>query len=253
LLNGKKVPGGTWLKENDVIQWVDPELTPPKPYHLQLTILYKDEDIALIYKPAGITVSGNQFKTIQNALVYNLEKSTKADALPWPLPVHRLDNPTSGLLLVARTKAARIKLGQAFEAKQVNKKYHAVLIGKAPESIKIDAPISDKIAHSNLKRICVLPSLKNEFLSLVELEPVTGRTHQLRIHSAAIGHPILGDKLYGTEGMILKHKGLFLSATFISFHHPITGKYLEFSTPPPEKFITRMKNENRRYLEKQNQ
>ena len=80
-------------------------------------VIIEDEDLAVIFKPAGISVSGNQFKTIQNALLFNITPSTNKDALNWPLPVHRLDNQTSGLLIVAKTKTARIKLGQAFENK----------------------------------------------------------------------------------------------------------------------------------------
>lgn len=247
-LNGEKVEGGRWLQEGDVVTFVDLELTPPKSYHLKLDIIFEDEDLAVIFKPAGISVSGNQFKTIQNALLFNITPSTNKDALNWPLPVHRLDNQTSGLLIVAKTKTARIKLGQAFENKvDISKTYQAVVIGEMDEVGEVASDVDGKQSLSTFKRLTVVKSLKNEFLSLVELSPKTGRTHQLRIHCASIGFPILGDKLYGEEGMILKNKGLFLCATGISFTHPVTTEKLSFSIDTPYKFLKRLASENNRY------
>lgn len=250
LLNGEKAAGGTWLKEGDKITLVELEQGKPKPYNLKLPVIYEDEDIALIFKPAGLTVNGNQFKTVQNALLYTLQESKKADALPWPLPVHRLDNQTSGLLLIAKSKMARVKLGQAFEQGKIKKRYHAVVIGKTPEAGEIEEPIDGKPSKSGFRRIRYVPSLKNETLSLIELIPYTGRTHQLRIHTAHLGYPILGDKLYGEPGMILKHKGLFLCATHLEFEHPITNEMQTFECSIPDKFLTRLKNEERRFHSK---
>jgi tRNA pseudouridine65 synthase/23S rRNA pseudouridine1911/1915/1917 synthase len=248
-LNGEKVEGGRWLKNGDVVTFVDLELTPPKSYHLKLDIIFEDQDLALIFKPAGINVSGNQFKTIQNALLYNITPSKNKDALNWPLPVHRLDNQTSGLLIVAKSKIARVKLGQAFENKvDISKTYQAVVIGKIAEVGEIMTDVDGKQSLSTYKRLKIVQSLKNEFLSLVELSPKTGRTHQLRIHCASIGFPILGDKLYGVDGMILKNKGLFLCATGISFTHPVTNESLFFSVETPYKFLKRLMSENERYL-----
>lgn len=250
-LNGEKVEGGRWLKEEELITWVDLEETPPKPYHLKLEIIFEDEDLAVIVKPAGISVSGNQFKTIQNALGHNLTMSTKTDKLPWALPVHRLDNQTSGLLLIAKTRKARVELGHAFEKKEVQKTYHALVIGKAPEHGEISLNIDGKKAFTKYKKITDCPSLKNGSLSLLELYPETGRTHQLRIHCARIGHPILGDKLYGQPDLILKHKGLFLAAVGLQFKHPINGETCHFTIPTPKKFEKRMENEARRFHSKQ--
>lgn len=247
LLNGEIVEGGRWLKEGDIITQVSLELTPPKTYHKKLVVCFEDEDLAVIIKPAGINVSGNQFKTVQNALQYNLRTSTKQDALPWPLPVHRIDNQTSGLLIIAKTRTSRVRLGQAFENKTIQKKYHAVVIGKTAHAGRILVPIEHKKSLSTYRTIKTAPSLKNEFLSLVELIPKTGRTHQLRIHCAHMGHPILGDKLYGKTDLILKHKGLFLCATTLKFDHPISQEKLNFSIPAPKKFETRMNNEARRF------
>lgn len=250
-LNGEKVEGGRWLQEKDVITYVDLENTPPKTYHLKLDVIYEDEDLAVILKPAGISVSGNQFKTVQNALQHNITPSNKSDKLAWPLPVHRLDNPTAGLLIIAKTKMARVKLGQAFEQKNIAKTYHAVVMGKIDAEGTINSNVADKNALTAFRRLTFEPSLRSEFLSLVELYPATGRTHQLRIHCAAIGHPILGDKIYGPEGNTLKHKGLFLCAVKLTFNHPITDKKIELSISTPEKFLKRLENEARRYQAKQ--
>lgn len=246
-LNSEVVPGGTWLSEKDVITFLDLELTPPKIYDLELEILFEDEDIAVINKPAGISVSGNQYKTIQNALGYNLKKSNRIDALNWALPVHRLDNQTSGLLLIAKTKLARKNLGLAFENKTIEKTYQAVVIGSSPENGIIDDPIEEKKSISTFIKLKSVKSLRNNFLSLLELKPKTGRTHQLRIHCSSIDLPILGDKLYGKEGLILKHKGLFLAAVSITFSHPRTNKTVSITIPTPYKFLKRMENEANRF------
>lgn len=214
---------------------------------LKLSIIFQDDDLAVIIKPAGINVSGNQFKTVQNALPHNLTPSPKNDKLPYPLPVHRLDNQTSGLLLIAKTKTARIKLGRDFENKSITKKYHAILIGKLVGSGQISTTIATKKSLSLYHSLRTVPSLKNRWLTLIELTPITGRTHQLRIHCAQKGYPILGDKLYGNEGMILRKKGLFLAATSLKFNHPISNEPLTFEIPLPHKFIKRLENEKRRF------
>ncbi len=247
LLNDKKAEGGEWLVSGDEIALVDTELTPPKTYYLKLDVVFEDEDLAVIVKPAGITVSGNQFKTIQNALAPNLKLSAKEDKLPWALPVHRLDNQTSGLLIVAKTKTARVRLGQAFESKKIQKTYCALVIGKPEKEGMVELPIDGKKSTSLYKLIETVPSLKSSYLSLLELKPLTGRTHQLRIHCAHLGTPILGDKIYGKEGMILKNKGLFLAAVGLLFEHPVTNKKMTFALPIPHKFMKRMENESRRF------
>ena len=209
LVNANHVEGGRFLKEDDIITIVDIEQTPPKVFPIDLPVIYEDDFIAVINKPAGLTVSGNQYKTVLNALGHNLKQSKSEDALPWPQPAHRLDNQTSGLLLIAKTAKARIELGKAFEEKRITKTYAAILIGKLDEVQNVTFPIDNKPSASLITPLRYVSSLKNEFLTLVELNPFTGRTHQLRIHSAKIGHPILGDKLYGDEGMILKTKDFF--------------------------------------------
>lgn len=247
LLNGNKSSTGEWIKKGDLLELIDLELKAPKEYNLSLSIEYEDEFMAIINKPSGISVSGNQFRTIENSLPHNLSSSKEPDAMKWPKPVHRLDNPTSGLLLIAKTKKARITLGQLFENKQIQKTYHAIVMGQTPEKGKIDFFIEDKPAITYFEKITEVHSLKNQFLTLLKLSPLTGRTHQIRIHCSQSGFPILGDKLYGEEGNILKGKGLFLVASRLQFPHPITMAPMDLSLEIPYNFSKRLQNEELRW------
>ncbi len=247
LLNGEKTEQSAWVKHNDTITLVDLQNNPPKVYELKLEIVFEDDYLAVINKPAGISVSGNKYKTIVNALSYNLKPSTTADALKWPLPVHRLDYPTSGLLLVAKTKLARIELGNQFENRQVKKNYRAIVVGQPPDEGVIDNQIENQEAITEYKLIKVTPSLKVKQISLVDLFPLTGRTHQLRRHMAEIGHPILGDRKYGNDLPLLKGKGLFLSAIGLEFKHPVSNEECIFQISEPLKFSSLIERENRRW------
>jgi len=245
LLNDKVEHGGTWLKSGDKITIVDLELTPPKPYHLKLEVIFEDDYLAIINKPAGLQVSGNQFKTLQNALPGNLSKSSAEDKLAWPLPVHRLDSQTSGLVIVAKTKTTRIELGNLFELQKISKIYHAIVMGKSDEKGVINLPVDGKTAYTKFDRLKFVRSLQNEWISLLKLYPKTGRTHQLRIHLSEIGTPILGDKLYSNK--TLKHKGLFLMASGLEFTHPNTKQVLKFEVLLSPKFEKRLQNEEKRW------
>jgi len=244
-LNGKFSKGDVWMKNGDLITVVDLELTPPKVFKLQLEVLFEDAFMAIVNKPAGITVSGNQFKTIVNCLPFNLTPSAEKDALPWPLPVHRLDNLTSGVLVIAKTRKARAVLGQLFEDKKVQKTYHALVMGKLEGVGVMNNEIEGKKSQTAYKSVSIVPSLQNEFLSLMQLTPATGRTHQIRIHLSSLGFPILGDTLYAEK--TLQHKGLFLVATKISFLHPILNDEISIKIELPSKFKNRMKNEKTRW------
>lgn len=247
LLDGKPVETGRWVQPGNQIDWVDLELKTPKILPLELEIVFEDEHFAVINKPAGIIVSGNQFRTVENALLHNISKSKQKDALRKPRAVHRLDSPTSGLLLVAKTALAHLKLSQQFESKTISKKYQAIVIGDIHEEGVLDNPVAGKPSLTHFKKIKSVPSLKNEWLSLVDLFPQTGRTHQLRIHLSDFGFPILGDALYGIEGLILKHKGLFLCAVELNFSHPKTGERVEVKIKAPQKYETLLRREARRW------
>jgi 23S rRNA-/tRNA-specific pseudouridylate synthase len=179
--------------------------------------------------------------------MYNLKHSELEDALRWPKPVHRLDTQTSGLLLIAKTAQAQVNLGRQFQNREIFKRYRAVLIGKLQNSGVIDNPMDDRVAKTEFAPVRHVRSLKNGWLTLVDLYPLTGRTHQLRIHMADHGYPILGDKLYGPEGQILKGQGMFLCAVELSFVHPVQDTQVSSKIEEPPKFKTFLDREQRRW------
>lgn len=235
------------MQYGQIIELLETPLTQPKIFELPLEILFEDHHMAAIHKPAGFSVSGNAYKTIYNALPFNLEKSTEPDALPWPTPVHRLDNQTSGILLIAKTKTAQIALGNQFENHTIQKKYCAVVIGEVLKNGKINSPIEDKTAETDFQVVTVVKSLRFEHLSLLNVSPKTGRTHQIRIHLASIGHPIFGDKLYVEEKMLHRGKGLFLCAKEILFLHPKNSEEINLKIEIPHKFESLLIREQRRW------
>lgn len=234
-VDGNVAYGSEWVKNNQEIVLHNTIEKAPKAFDLKLNIIFEDDDMAVIVKPAGIAVSGNKFNTIVNALQGNIEKSKNNNALPYPRPVHRLDSQTSGLLLIAKTQLATLELGKQFKNKSIKKRYRAILIGDAPEQIVYKTKIENKISHSDLIKVKTTIHKQLGTISLVDLFPHTGRTHQLRIHTSENNIPILGDKLYGGDNNKQK-KGLFLSAVEISFQHPATKKEMNFSINQPKKF-----------------
>ena len=191
--------------------------------------------MAAIHKPAGIEVSGNKFKTIANALPQNLQPSSLPDATT-PQPVHRLDYATTGIVLVGKTSSSIRALNKMFEDKTIAKTYYAVTIGKMEKNGTITSEIDGKPSHSDYKVIESVPSERFGTLNLVELDPKTGRRHQLRKHMLSLGSPILGDKEYALEGLILKGKGLYLHAYSLEFEHPFTKEIIRIADELPEKF-----------------
>jgi 23S rRNA-/tRNA-specific pseudouridylate synthase len=161
--------------------------------------------------------------------------------------VHRLDNPTTGILLVAKTSRAAKKLGQQFENKTIRKTYRALVQGTIDKTGVINSLIEKQEALTEYKRLSVSSSLANTTLSDVELYPKTGRTHQLRIHMASIGHAIIGDSLYGIEGKTLKHKGLFLYAVGLVFYHPVSSEKISLTMNLPEKYQVYLNREKARW------
>lgn len=245
-LNNEVCEYGRFLKAGDEIQLLEIERSSKSEFKLALEILYEDEHLAVINKPAGIVVSGNSFQNIYNALSFNLQVSNQADSI-YPKPIHRLDGPTSGLLIIAKTANSLMILGQLLEQRKIQKTYHALVIGELKGSGIINEDIESQTAITEYECIKCVPSLRNESLSLLKLSPKTGRTHQLRIHLARLGHSIVGDKIYGPEGKTLLHKGLFLAATKVAFTHPIGQEQLEIEFPIPSKFTTFMNREEERW------
>ncbi len=246
-IDGKEAETGRWLQPGMLLELWESDRKPARIFPLKFAVIFQDEHLAVINKPAGFPVSGNRFRTIENALLHNISASKEPDALTNPKPVHRLDALTSGLLIIAKTTYARIELGKQFEEKNIQKRYRAIVMGKLPQSGTIAETIGGKAAITRFELVKAVPSLKSEWLSLVDLYPQTGRTHQLRIHLAGIGNPILGDKLYGEKNLIFKGKGLFLCALELKFQHPVTNENLEFRIEEPNKFKIHLEREERRW------
>ena len=207
-----------------------------------LTVVHEDAHLLVLDKPAGLLCVPGRGEDKQDCL------SARATAR-WPdaLVVHRLDMGTSGLVLMARSPAVQRTLGDAFAAQQVWKRYEAVVdgvLGESPHWSVIDAPLMadwprrpmqkiDPAGKPSLTRWKVLEPLPSMGATRLLLEPHTGRTHQLRVHLASIGHAILGDALYGDEHNRHRAARLMLHASVLQLRHPVTGEAVRFDSPPP--------------------
>lgn len=235
-VDGVVATSATFIHGGECIRLSIPrEVNPKVKLVFPLKVLFEDEHLAVIHKPAGILVSGNSFKTIANALPQNLKPSSLADVTK-PQPVHRLDYPTTGVLLVGKTCSSIRALNKLFEDKEIKKTYYAVTIGEMDDKGEIASEIDGRKSRSNYKVCESVPSKRFGQLNLVELKPQTGRRHQLRKHLSGIGNPILGDKEYGIEGLVLKGKGLYLHAYSLCFVHPFTYKEVYFKSELPQSF-----------------
>ncbi|WP_146192248.1 RluA family pseudouridine synthase [Marinilabilia rubra] len=246
-VNGQPETTGHLVKPGEEIAWHEPDKNPGKVFHIELDVVYEDEHLAVVNKPSGVVVSGNQFRTLENALPEHLQISSLADALSFPKPIHRLDAPTSGLIIIAKTSSARVYLSRQMEKKKIQKSYHAVVMGETPDNWESDLALEGKPAKTLFSKRYSVPSLRSQALTLTKAIPVTGRTHQIRKHLAADGFPILGDKIYGNEGHILMGKGLFLCATEVKFLHPETHQIMHLNIDTPPKFQKFMIGEEKRF------
>jgi RluA family pseudouridine synthase len=236
LVNGEKGSTGDWVTPGDQIELFLPQDFKPVFKHL-LNVVYEDQHMAVVVKPAGIVTNGNSFQTVENALPFNLNPSTLTDALLWPEVAHRLDYGTSGLLLVAKTMQANIVLKRQFEERHIQKTYRAIVVGEFPNrSGLIDQPIDQKDATTRYELIQTTPSTKYTQFNLLQLYPATGRKHQIRKHLASIGFPILGDRDYGSPKLWDMRRGLYLQAAAITFTHPATLDKTQFEIDLPGKF-----------------
>jgi 23S rRNA pseudouridine1911/1915/1917 synthase len=245
-VNGKFIESGTRIKEGEFVELIQHEVVKPE-FSFPIKIVHEDEWIAVVEKPPGLRVNGNYFKTVENALIGKIKKSDKNDALEYCKVVHRLDIPTGGLLLVAKTGNALIDCSKQFEKRLVRKKYRAVVIGKPDSTGEFNSSVDGREAVTRYRIIKTVPSLRNKWLTLVEIHPETGRRHQIRKHFSEEGFPILGDKDYGIDGLVLKGKGLFLWSTGLTFVHPGTQKSLTFEISEPAKFTRLLEREERRW------
>jgi len=235
-VNGAIASTATLIHGGEEISlFIPEENTATRKLIFPLKVIYEDEYLAAIHKPAGILVSGNSFKTIANALSQNLEVSPLADAT-LPQPVHRLDFATTGILLVGKTSSSIHALNKLFEDKEIKKTYDAVCIGKINSDGLMNSNIDGKPARAFYKIIESKSSNRFEYLNLLKLYPETGRRHQLRIQLSEIGNPILGDKDYGIENLILQGKGMYLHAYSLEFEHPFTKEKMLLIAETPSKF-----------------
>ena len=217
------------------------------PEEIPLEIVYEDEDLAVINKPCGLVVHpapGNLEHTLVNALLHSFKNLSDVNPLR-PGIVHRLDKETSGLLVIAKNNFTHHALAAQFEKHSIERTYIALVKGKMEfDENVIELPI----ARHPIKRENMAVSFKEEArfakthyrtlkrfkeFSMLELKPYTGRTHQLRVHLAFLGHPILGDKKYGKHNDFMR---LALHAKSLSFLHPRTGKLIGFDSEVPKEF-----------------
>jgi len=234
-VDGQRGTTGKLINGYETIRLLEAKDKKPS-INLDVEVTYEDDFLAIVFKPAGIIVSGNQKRTLENALPKNLKQSTEVDSLPRPLPVHRLDHSTSGLILIAKTRSCHTALSNLFAEKKIEKTYHAIVMGDIKGEGMIDNNIKTKSAQTQYEVLKSINSDKYNSLSLVKLQPITGRRHQLRIHMLENGTPILGDRKYFIEGKISKSSGLFLSSTGIKFEHPMTHATIVESIDLPKKF-----------------
>ncbi len=213
-----------------------------KPEKIPLDIIYEDADIVVVNKPPGMTVHpspGHTTSTLVNAILAHCTDLSGIGGVLRPGIVHRLDRDTSGVILVAKNDDAHNSLTKQLRERTVEKTYLALVEG-TPKPVEgvIDAPIARD--PKNRQRMAIIEGGRDSVTSyklierfdgysLVEARPKTGRTHQIRVHLTAIGHPIVGDKFYGKPSKLVPRQ--FLHATRINFTHPQTGERIEFEAP----------------------
>ena len=235
-INGNLASTSKYISGNEKIELFQPkDTTTFKKLELDIEVLFEDDYLAIVFKPSGILVSGNKFVTIANGLSKNLMKSTQYDAVK-PQPVHRLDYPTSGVLLIGKTRSSINTLSKIFKNKEIKKTYFAITIGKMDAKGILNFNIDTKNATTEYEVLKSEPSKRFEYLNLVKLKPKTGRKHQLRKHLYTISNPILGDKEYYLKNSILKGKGMYLHAYSLDFRHPITEEKIIVCKELPKKF-----------------
>ncbi|WP_422803148.1 RluA family pseudouridine synthase [Streptococcus sp. FT1-106] len=254
LVNGKAAKAKYAVKVGDIITYEIPEdeTLDYEAEDIPLDIIYEDEDVAVINKPQGMVVhpsAGHTSGTLVNALMYHIKDLSTINGVVRPGIVHRIDKDTSGLLMIAKNDISHKALAEELKDKKSLRKYLAIVHGNLPNDRgMIEAPIgrSEKDRKKQavtakgkeaVTRFQVLERFGN--YTLVELTLETGRTHQIRVHMAYIGHPVAGDPLYGPR-KTLKGQGQFLHARTLGFTHPRTGEVMTFTAEAPAIFQERL-------------
>ncbi|MGH9670614.1 MAG: RluA family pseudouridine synthase [Terriglobales bacterium] len=269
-VNGAPAKASLRLKGNETVTLLGPAQAPPLravPEDIPLDVVYEDETLAVVSKPAGMMVHAGAGRvdearnrgTLVNALLHHLATLSGVGGELRPGIVHRLDKQTSGLMVVAKDDAAHRKLAAQFAQREVHKKYVALVHGwvRREEGAVEQAIARDRVRRTRmttrrsggraaLSRYRVLERLETPWgrFTLLEVTIATGRTHQIRVHLASLGHPVVGDALYGAPRQLRSRDGKsqrptlarnFLHAAALEFTHPRSGKPLSFSQPlPPE-------------------
>lgn len=231
-----------------------------EPEDIPLDIVFEDEHLLVVNKPKGMVVhpaAGNYTGTLVNGLMYHCKGNLSGiNGVLRPGIVHRIDKNTSGLLVVAKSDIAHNSLSEQLKEHSITREYHAVVYGHLKsENGTVDAPLGrhsiDRkkmcVTEKNSKKAVTHYEVLEEFRDFTYVKCVleTGRTHQIRVHMAYIGHPLAGDDVYGPKKVITELEGQCLHAAKLGFNHPVSGEYMEFESPLPEifeKFLQKQRN-----------
>lgn len=261
LVNGQAKKAKYTVQAGDVISYQLPELEEVEyvAENIPLEIVYEDADVAVVNKPQGMVVhpsAGHSSGTLVNALLYHIKDLSGINGVMRPGIVHRIDKDTSGLLMIAKHDQAHTKLAEELKGQKSLRKYLAIVHGNLPNDRGvIEAPIGR--SEKDRKKQAVTGKGKEAVTrfrvlerfgdyTLVELTLETGRTHQIRVHMAYIGHPVAGDLTYGPK-KTLKGHGQFLHAQTLGFTHPRTGEVLTFTAEVPTIFqetLSKLRNQS---------
>ena len=253
-LNGKAPKSSAAVKTGDVVHTSIPDPVVPDltPEDIPIRIVYEDDDIAVIDKPQGLTVhagNGNLSGTLVNALLYRLKNLSSIGGVIRPGIVHRIDKDTSGLLVVAKNDAAHLSLSKQLQDKTCAREYYALceglfrdkrgtvdtFIGRHPTDRVKMAVVSEEKGRRAVTHYEVV-KLFSKGYTFVKFSLETGRTHQIRVHCAHLGHPIVGDPVYGYKKQKFNLNGQLLHAFRLSLDHPRTGERMTFESPLPDYF-----------------
>ncbi|MDN6620703.1 MAG: RluA family pseudouridine synthase [Lactococcus sp.] len=250
-VNGEVKKAKYKVLENDLVSFVipEPEVLSYEAENIPLDIVYEDDDVAVINKPQGMVVhpsAGHHSGTLVNALMYHMTKLSSINGVIRPGIVHRIDKDTSGLLMVAKNDQAHELLAAQLKDHSSKRRYLAIIHGNLlNDRGVIEAPSGRN--PKDRKKQAVIAGGKHALthfevlerfgeFTLVNLTLETGRTHQIRVHMAYIGHPVAGDPLYGPKNVLKPNHGQFLHAEILGFKHPTSQEWLEFEIEPPKLF-----------------
>lgn len=253
-VNGKNIKSNYRVKEGDQIRCSIPACVEPEiaAQDIPLDILYEDEDLLVVNKPKGMVVhpsAGHYSNTLVNALLFHCHGQLSGiNGVFRPGIVHRIDKDTTGSLIVCKSEAAHKGIAMQLKEHSITRKYRAICYGNFEQTQgTVDAPIGRDVRdrkkmavnEKNGKPAVTHYRVLQQFqgFSYIECELETGRTHQIRVHMTSIGHPLLGDEVYGRRTCKYNLQGQCLHAMTIGFVHPVKGEYMEFTAPLPDYFI----------------